>query len=99
MVSYVEQNILFVEDYCRKHIPAGRPLRPDASFFVWLDCRSLNLDHASLVSLFVDKARLALNDGEMFGQGGEGFMRMYVGTPRALIAEALTGLRDAVAGV
>lgn len=96
MLSYVEQNIVFVEEYCREYIPQIKPLRPEASFLVWLDCRNLHLDHDQLVDLFVNKAHLALNDGEMFGHGGEGFMRMNVGTPRAILKQALDQLREAV---
>ena len=96
MIRYVEDNILFVEDYCKKFLPEIKPLRPQASFLVWLDCRGLGLDHDSLVDLFVNKARLALNDGAMFGPGGEGFMRMNVGTPRSVLEEALGRLRSAL---
>ena len=97
MLSYVEENIDFVVDYCSRHLPAIRPLRPQASFLVWLDCRALGLGHEALVDLFVGKARLALNDGEMFGPGGEGHMRLNVGTPRSVLREALDRLRQAVA--
>lgn len=97
MVSYVEQNVCFVEDYCREHLPQLRPLRPQASFLVWLDCRGLGLSHDALNDLFVNRARLALNDGEMFGPGGEGFMRMNVGTQRSTLREALDRLREALA--
>ena len=96
MLDYVQGNIDFVIDYCREHIPAIRPLRPQASFLVWLDCRGLGLNHDELIDLFVRKARLALNDGEMFGQGGEGFMRLNVGSPRSIISEALERLRKAL---
>ncbi len=96
MLHYVEENILFVEDYCKKHMPQLKPLRPEASFLVWLDCRQLGIDHKQLVDLFVNKAHLALNDGEMFGQGGEGFMRMNVGTPRSVLQQALEQLRQAL---
>lgn len=96
MLHYVEENILFVEDYCKKHIPQLKPLRPEASFLVWLDCRQLGIDHKQLVDLFVNKAHLALNDGEMFGQGGEGFMRMNVGTPRSVLQQAFEQLRQAL---
>ena len=96
MLEYVEGNILALEQYCRQYIPEIKPLRPQASFLVWLDCRALGLAHEQLVSLFVDKAGLALNDGEMFGQGGQGFMRMNVGCPRATLMQALEKLRSAV---
>lgn len=97
MLEYVEGNIDFVIDFCRREMPAIRPVRPQASFLVWLDCRALELPHDSLIELFVGKARLALNDGAMFGPGGEGFMRLNVGTPRAVLEKALRALADAVA--
>ena len=96
MLAYVEDNVRFVEDYCREHIPGVRPLRPQASFLVWLNCRGLELSHDKLLELFIDKAHLALNDGEMFGPGGEGFMRLNVGTPRSVLRQALEQLAKAV---
>ena len=92
MLRYVEDNIRYLEDYCRKNLPAIKPLRPEASFLVWLDCRELGFNHEQLIDLFVNRARLALNDGEMFGTGGQGFMRLNVGTPRAILKEALDRL-------
>ena len=100
MLSYVESNILFLEDYCQKHLPAIKPIRPQASFLVWLDCRALGVNHEQLVDLFVNHAHLALNDGEMFYEKtcpeGHGFMRLNVGTPRAVLQQALEQLSDAI---
>jgi cystathionine beta-lyase len=96
MLHYVEQNIEYLIDYCQKNLPEIKPLRPDASFLVWLDCRDLKLGHDDLVKLFVDEAKLALNDGAMFGEGGEGFMRLNAATPRALLEQALTQLTHAI---
>ena len=96
MLAYVEDNVRFVEDYCRERIPGVRPIRPQASFLVWLNCRGLELSHDKLLELFIDKAHLALNDGEMFGPGGEGFMRLNVGTPRSVLRQALEQLAKAV---
>ena len=96
MLAYVEDNVCFVEDYCRERIPGVRPIRPQASFLVWLNCRGLGLNHDKLLELFIDKAHLALNDGEMFGPGGEGFMRLNVGTPRSVLRQALEQLAKAV---
>lgn len=96
LISYIEDNIRFVEDYCRQHIPAVKPLRPQATFLVWLDCTALGLNHKELIDLFVNKARLALNDGETFGPGGEGFMRLNVGAPRAVLKQALDRLSSSI---
>ena len=94
MLRYIEDNIRFVENYCREHLPKIKPWRPQASFLVWLDCRDLGLSHDALVDLFVNRAHLALNDGAMFGIGGSGFMRLNVGAPRSVLRQALDQLSN-----
>ncbi|MDR2816776.1 MAG: aminotransferase class I/II-fold pyridoxal phosphate-dependent enzyme, partial [Proteiniphilum sp.] len=96
MLDYVQGNIDFVNNYLNENIPEIKAILPEASFLVWLDCRALNLSQRELVRLFVEKARLALNDGTMFGSGGEGFMRLNVGCPRSLIEKGLNNLKKAV---
>ena len=96
MLSYIEGNIRFVENYCCGYLPQIRPWRPQASFLVWLDCRALNLSHDALVDLFVNRAHLALNDGAMFGIAGNGFMRLNVGTPRSILEKALKQLSSVI---
>ena len=96
MIEYLEANIEFVESFCQERIPLVKPLRPQASFLIWLDCRGLGLNHDDLISLFIDKAGLALNDGEMFNPGGEGFMRLNIGTPRKVVEEALIKLESSL---
>lgn len=97
MLSYIEQNINFVDVYLRENIPMVKLLKPQASFLVWLDFYALGLSHDALNDLVVNHARLAMNDGAMFGCEGEQFMRMNVGTQRAVLHQALEQLRDAVA--
>ena len=97
MLRYVEENIDFLIDYCQQYLPQIKPLRPQASFLVWLDCRDLGLNHKELNDLFINQAHLALNDGEMFGPGGEGFMRLNVGTQRHVLKDALERLAQAIA--
>lgn len=96
MLAYVEDNIKYVEQFCEQKIACIRPLRPEASYLVWLDCRQMGLSHDELNDLFVNKARLGLNDGEMFGIGGEGFMRLNVATPRTILSRAMNQLAEAV---
>lgn len=96
MLAYIEETIDVVNKFLIENVPQIKMFRPQASFLLWLDCRDLNLSQAQLVNLFVDKARLALNDGTMFGKEGEGFMRLNIGSPRKVIVEALQRLADAV---
>ena len=96
MRTYVMDNVRYVEDFLKANIPAIKVYPPQASFLVWLDCRELGLSQKELVDLFQRKAGLALNDGTMFGPGGEGHMRLNVGCPRSVLHEALTRLKQAV---
>ena len=96
MLAYVEGNVEYVCGWFAANLPEIHPVRPQASFLVWLDCRKLGLEQKDLVDLFVNRAGLALNDGAMFGPGGEGFMRLNIACPRSLLASALTQLKSAL---
>ena len=96
MLDYVQGNVDFVDGWLRANLPQIRAVRPEASFLVWLDCRKLGLPQPALVDLFINKARLALNDGVVFGEEGLGFMRLNVGCPRANLQAALESLRAAM---
>jgi len=96
MLRYVEDNMNFVNDYLNEHIPAVSAFKPQASFLIWLDCRGLGLSQPELVDMFINKAGLALNDGTMFGEEGEGFMRLNIGCPRSVLQTALAKLKNAL---
>lgn len=98
LLAYIIGNIEFVDGYLKKEIPQIKAYQPHASFLLWLDCRELRLPQKELVRLFEDKAGLALNDGVMFGKEGEGYMRMNVGCPRTVLAQALDSLKKALDG-
>lgn len=94
MLRYVEDNILFVESFLKERIPSIKAMRPQASFLVWLDCSATGLTSCELKELFVEKSGLALNDGTMFGHGGECHMRLNVACPRATLEKALHQLEE-----
>lgn len=94
--DYLWENVQFVDRYLKENIPQIKAIIPEASFLVWLDCRELNLSQKELTALFINDAKLALNDGVMFGKEGEGFMRMNIGSPRSVIEKALNNLKKAI---
>lgn len=95
MLAYVQGNIDYTDEFFRKHMPKIKVIRPQASYLVFLDCRELGLPQDELVRLFVEGGHLALNDGTMFGKEGAGFMRLNVGTPRAVLRQAFLQLHAA----
>jgi len=93
---YIEGNIAFVEDFLSRHACGIRPVRPEASFLIWLDCRALGLPQAGLMDLFNEKAGVVVNNGAGYGTGGEGFVRLNVGCPRSVVEEALRRIEAAL---
>lgn len=96
LIQYIQGNIDFIDNYLKENIPQIKAIIPQASFLVWLDCRELGLSQNELVQLFVGKAKLGLNNGTMFGPGGEGYMRLNVGSPRSILEKALNNLKNAL---
>lgn len=95
MLEYVEANIDYMEEYLKTNMPKMGMIRPQASFLVFLDARGLGLPHDELVEFFIREAKVAMNDGAMFGEGGSGFMRMNLGCPRATLVKALNQIKSA----
>ncbi len=73
-----------------------KPLFPEATFLLWLDCRELGLSDEALNQWFIHKAKLGLNRGSSFGKAGEGFMRLNFAHPRDEIKEAFDHIENAL---
>lgn len=96
LLVYIENNYNYVNDYISKNISKIKVTKQEGTFLTWLDCRELGLSNEGLDSFFIDKAKLALSSGAVFGNGGSGFMRMNIGCPLNTIKEALGRLKIAV---
>ena len=107
-VRYIEGNILYLEDKFAAFRSGGvqlvNPIRPQSSYLVWLDCRNLlhrltdhdNLqpeDQALLEDYFVNRVKVGLNTGTMFGPEGLGYMRLNAACPRSMLAFELPEIR------
>lgn len=95
MLEYVEANIDYMEDFLKANMPKLDMIRPQASFLVFLDARGLGLPHDELVGFFIREAKVGMNDGATFGEGGSGFMRMNLGCPRSVLKKALGQIKSA----
>ena len=96
MIKYVEGNVDLVVERMAKECPNIRPIRPEASFLVFLDCRQMGMTQTELIRFFADKAHVCFNSGHMFGPGGVGYMRMNVACPRSVVSQALDQIADAL---
>jgi len=94
VLEYLEANRDFVAEFVRQELPGITMHPPEGTFLAWLDCRGAGLEEPH--QFFLNKARVALNDGAVFGRGGEGFVRLNFACPRSTLAEALGRMRDAL---
>lgn len=95
LISYLVSNLDLLRDFLRKELPFIRLVEPEGTYLVWLDFRALGLPDKELNELIVHKAGLWLNSGPMFGAGGEGYQRINIGCPAAILQEALERLKKA----
>ena len=96
LLAYLHDNAKFVVEYIKKNIPAIKCEVPQATFLIWMDCRALNLTHKELCSFMINEANLGLTSGEDFGIEGVGFMRLNIGTTKAVLEDALDRLKTAL---
>jgi cysteine-S-conjugate beta-lyase len=99
LLDYIDNNIDFVEDYCRKMIPEIIPAQPEATYMIWLDCRKFGMTGKELQNFFVNKASVGMNEGSSFGPGGEGFMRMNLATNHQTVMKAMEQIEKAVSSL
>lgn len=93
---YIQNNMKYVMDYIKKHIPELKVTMPEATYLLWIDFRELGIPSEELVSLMLNKAKIAFNNGALFGEHGEGFMRMNVACPREVVEEAMIKLENTI---
>lgn len=96
LLAYLQANRDALFAYVRDSLPGVSMALPEGTFLAWLDCRQAGLPQEPY-TFFLERARVALNDGPSFGPGGEGFVRLNFGCPRSLLMEALERMREALA--
>ncbi|GBF77736.1 hypothetical protein PA598K_06300 [Paenibacillus sp. 598K] len=89
MLAYVEENLAYAIDYLGEHLPQVVPMKPEATYLLWVDCRGLGRDIAGLKQLMYREAGVAFNEGSVYGDEGSGYLRINVACPRSVLAQAL----------
>lgn len=97
LMDYLAGNIDILENFVNEYLPKIKIIHPESTFLVWLDCTGMGMNDKDLNEFFLRKAKVGMNPGVMFGPGGEGFMRMNIGCPRATLLQGLTQIKDAFA--
>lgn len=94
-IAYLEKNLDFLMSFFHSEIPQIKVIQPEGTYLAWLDCRALGMSPNEIKELMVGRAKVGLNDGALFGSGGEGFQRLNFACPFPVLKEALERIKQA----
>ena len=93
---YIAENLEYVKNFLRDNLPQVKLVEPEGTYLLWLDFRELNLTEEELEDLIINKAKLWLDGGTMFGAEGVGFQRINIACPQKILIQAFTQLKEAL---
>jgi len=96
VLRYIDSNFVYLKDFIRSKIPSVKYIEPEGTYLGWLDFNSLDLNDEELKNVILNKANIALDEGKLFGSGGEGFQRINVACPKSILEEAMQRIKKAV---
>ena len=97
LMQYVAGNYRFAEEFFQSKLPKVVVRPTESTYFMWLDLSGYGMTHAEMVDLFETRHGLVLNYGADYGPGGEGHIRLNIGTPRWILAKGLARMGTALA--
>lgn len=97
--EYIDGNIRYIEEFVRDHLPKAEVIDCQGTYLVWLNLGAYCPDEKELEELMQKKARVALDEGYIFGEEGKGFERINVAAPRSTVEECMKRIKAAVAGM
>lgn len=92
--KYISDNIDFTKKYVEENLPGVKMIDTEGTYLVWLDFRGTDLSTTELNRRIIYEAKLWLDDGNIFGDQGDGFQRINVACPRATLQEALDRIKS-----
>ena len=93
---YIAENLEYVKNFLRDNLPQVKLVEPEGTYLLWLDFRELNLTEEELEDLIINKAKLWVDGGTMFGTEGVGFQRINIACPQKILIQAFTQLKEAL---
>ena len=92
LIAYLSENMQFIDSFLKERIPKVKLVKAEGTYLAWLDCTALGVD--DMETKLAEEAKLWLNDGERFGIGGKGFLRMNIACPLDVVKDAMLRLES-----
>ncbi len=96
IVAYLDKSIKWLQDFLKTELPQVKLVNPQGTYILWLDFKSLNMKQDDLDKFCLEDAKMWLNNGSIFGQGGEGFMRINLALPLSELQKVMNHLKKAI---
>lgn len=96
--KHLISNINFVRSYLKDKLPLVRLIEPEGTFLLWLDFSAYGIPDGELDDLIVNKAKVWLDRGTMFGAEGNCYQRINIATSQVLLQEAIDRIAGALRG-
>ena len=96
LVDYIEGNIDYAIEYTQEHLKGVRIIKPEGTYVVWVDFRDTGMNSKEIYTFILEKAKIAVDPGEWFGSGGDGFARFNFACPRSTVVTAMERLKNAL---
>jgi cystathionine beta-lyase len=95
LLRYLTDNRDFLVEYVTEYMPQVRLTIPAATYLGWLDFTQTKIV-GSPYEYFLKNAKVAASEGQIFGENGEGHIRLNFGTSRKLLEQGLEQMRKAL---
>ncbi|MEM9011486.1 MAG: MalY/PatB family protein [Pseudomonadota bacterium] len=96
LIDYLDQNRR-VFDAGVAAIPGVRSMELQATYLSWVDFSGTGMSEAEVTERVEKTAKIAVNHGPSFGQGGESHLRFNLACPRSVVEDAVGRLQSAFA--
>lgn len=96
LIDYLQRNYEFLVTFFNNELPHIPVVKLEGTYLVWIDCRSVGISSGELEEKLIREAGVWLNPGSMYGEAGEGFMRINIACPRSRLEEGLKRLKKAL---
>ena len=87
--KYLRGNYEYLCHFFAERLPQYPVLPLEGTYLVWIDCRALGIGSDATTLRLQEQQKLMVNSGTMYGPRGEGFIRLNIACPRALLADGL----------
>ena len=93
LTDYIKGNFEILYDWFAQNMPKAKVMKADSSFLAWIDLRDVFQDEDEMRSFFI-KANIAVVVGSYFVADGYNWVRLNLGTQKAILQEALQRMKD-----